>query len=60
MELAALVNQAKSLLDGVDPLVMKKTAETRAALAEGFTALESELSTLIVDAPKRAFDFSDD
>jgi len=58
-DLAQMVEKAKLLIDGVDPELLKKGADVRAALAEGFTALESELATMVTDAPKRGISFDE-
>ena len=59
-ELAALVEKAKSCLDGVDPKSLRDSDVLREDVKTKFAAIKDTLDTMLESAPKRQFDFTDD
>ena len=59
-QLSEVVSKAKELLNGVDAETLRKTDGLRDALASQFSELETQLTGLIVDKPKRAIRFEDE
>lgn len=59
-QLQAMVRQAKALLDGADPLTLRKQETTRERVLQGFTEIEAQLTALGVTAHTRRFTFNDD
>lgn len=58
--LAALVSQARQLMDGVDPAALRGNEALRAAVSTGFAHLKAALDPLVVDRGTRAISFDDD
>jgi cell division septum initiation protein DivIVA len=58
--LAALVEKAKSLVDGVDPDTLRKNDGLRDSVQAGFAEIKKSLDTMIVERPKRAFSLEDE
>lgn len=54
-ELAKVVEQARSLVAGVDPEMLRKDDTVRAKVAEGFQQIEQQLGSMMTDAPIRQF-----
>lgn len=52
-QLETLINQANSLVSGVDPKDLRKDASLRQRLSQQMTELQSAVNTVIVEAPRR-------
>ena len=59
-ELKTLVEQARGLLDGVNPADLRKDETVRANVQSGFEAITKNLDALIQDAPSRMISFEDE
>jgi hypothetical protein len=59
-ELAALVEKAKSCLEGVDAKTLRTDAAVKEKVTKDFTTIKETLDKMLINAPKRKFDFSDD
>lgn len=57
--LKKLVEDGKALLQGVDPEAVRKSKDLQQSLGEQFSEIESQLTAMIVDKPKRAMSFND-
>lgn len=58
-ELDALCNQAKDLLNGVDPQALRDSITTREKVVVGFQSIKAELDKLMVDKPSRLIKFAE-
>jgi hypothetical protein len=58
-ELQGVVGKASRLLDGVDAKLIRSEEGVRAAVAKGFSDIQSKLDGLVVERPKRAIDFEE-
>ncbi len=56
-ELDALCDQAKGLLNGVDPQALRESETIKARVAVGFESIKADLSKLVVDKPSRLIVF---
>lgn len=59
-ELAAQVAKARSLMQGIDPEILRSDANAKQAIANGFTAIEASLQTMAVERGTRAISFEDE
>lgn len=59
-ELAALVEQAKGLLRGIDPETLRKSQDTRTQVSEGFAEIKRQLTPLLTDRPVRLINLDDE
>lgn len=53
VELAALVERARALLDGVDPATLRQSDDLRATVCEGFGEIQRNLDRMITNRPAR-------
>lgn len=59
-DLAALVNQAKTVLTGLNPDRLRKYANVREATREQFAQIQAQLDTMLTVPKSRKFDLSSD
>jgi hypothetical protein len=59
-ELKAMVERARQLVRGVDPELLRSSDSARAYVARGFEQIKARVDTMIVNAPRRAFNFDDE
>ena len=59
-ELNQLVAQAKQIVEGVDPKVLRKDGGLRANMASSLSEVQAELDKLVVNKPTRAISLEDD
>lgn len=60
VEMERVIAQANQLLDGVDPQSLRDSDSTRAAVAQGFAAIQSQLDAMMVPRGSRVIQFDDD
>jgi hypothetical protein len=60
VELAQLVAQAKTVLEGVTPQKLRDYANVKDTTREQFVKIQGELEKMITERPARRFDFSED
>jgi hypothetical protein len=60
VELAQLVAQAKTVLEGVTPQKLREFASVKDTTREQFVKIQGELEKMITERPARRFDFSED
>ncbi len=58
-ELEAVVNQARTLLDGVDAETLRRSTDARETVRVGFDGLAQNLEAMLVDRPMRSISFDD-
>ncbi len=58
-ELAALVDQAKGLLLGIDAETIKKCDDLKTGLAQGFTEIKARMDDLVMNRPSRKISFDE-
>lgn len=54
-QLAAVVQQARALVQGIDTDTLKKDAKVRERVAQGMDEIKASLDTMMSDKPKRSF-----
>lgn len=59
-ELEKVVSDVRDLMSGVDAQLLRDSGKARDLITSGAAQIESELSTLIVDKPKRLIRFADE
>lgn len=59
-DLQKLVGDAKALLSGISPDALRSDANVRAMVADGFKAIQNQLTDMLTDAPSRSIRLSDD
>jgi hypothetical protein len=52
-ELARLADQARKLVDGLDPKTLRDSEDIQKTVLKGFTAIKKSLDTMLVAKPKR-------
>jgi hypothetical protein len=57
VELKALVERARTVLAGVDPLILRNAEDIRKDVKDGFEQIGTQLDKMIIDKPARHFDF---
>lgn len=57
-ELTAELDRIRGLMEGVDPVAVRKDAEFSQSLARGFESVRERLGTLVVERPTRRIDLS--
>lgn len=58
-ELEAVVEQARTLLDGVDAQTLRRSNDARETVRVGFDGLAQNLEAMLVDRPMRSISFDD-
>ena len=58
-DLAVLVARAGELLEGVDSNDLRTNDQMRNYISDGFTAIKTELDTMLIAKPARVIDFAD-
>lgn len=58
-ELSAVVEQAKGLLNGVEPSTLRESAKMRERVAEDMAKVKASLDTMIAERPGRKFELED-
>lgn len=59
-ELQGLVEKARQTIAGVGPELLRESDGIRESVQKGFTEIQAQLDTMIVDKPARVFDFNGD
>ena len=59
-DLSKIADDVRDLLSGVEPQTLRESQSVRGVVLDGAKALENQLTTLIVDKPKRLISFEDD
>ncbi len=59
-DLDSLVQQARNLVDGMDPATIKKNASVQDAVKSGFTAIQQQLDSMMTERPSRKITFEGD
>lgn len=54
-ELTKLVAQVRSLVDGVDPEILRKDVTVRESVAKGMAEIQANLDGMMIDKPRRLF-----
>ena len=57
VELKALVDQARNVIAGVQPELLRESDGIRESVQTGFSEIQKQLDQMIVDKPARVFDF---
>lgn len=60
VDLARLVDQARAILTNADPDKLRDSAKARQDIRSQFTAIKTQLDTMITTAPTRKFNLSDE
>ena len=59
-EMERIIAQANQLLSGVDPQSLRDSDSTRAAVAQGFAAIQEQLDAMMVPRGSRVIEFEDE
>ncbi len=59
-QLAAIVGDVRQLMSGIEPETLRKSDDLRAAIHDSAKTLEAQLTTLIVDKPRRMISLEED
>jgi len=59
-DLAALVDRAQQVMKGVDPQALKRNADVRDTVRDGFSRLQTFMEQMVLLKPTRAISFDDD
>lgn len=59
-ELSKVAAQARQLLAGVDPAVLRQNAGTRDAIRDGMSQIKQQLDTMLADKPERQITFEEE
>jgi hypothetical protein len=60
VQLKVLVDQAKKLVKGADPNVLREDEHAREQVRAAFTTIKNTLTTMVIDKPSREVSFDDD